>query len=411
MAANVAGPELPEINGYIVRAILGQGRHGTVCRAIKANEQGEDHKAVTEFAIKTYLNDETGEDSDSKEASQRHYDREVQFMKLVQGHANVVMLHECLHTQTAIVMSLHKCDLFSLVHASNGLSERAAAHVMRGLLSAVQHVHKRGVIHRDIKPENIAVDGPDNDAILLDFDSACLTFDTVATKTLAGTPGYMAPEVIRSVPYGAKADMFSVGGVMFYLFGKRNPFHPRTYSSKEACRKTLLEECKFGPRFDEIGFAGKQLILLLLAKNAGQRVSAQDALKHYWFVANTADGRPQFPVPTHDHSDIADAVDANNQIKASAPRAGSVRRRRKSSLSDVAQSHAAMVEDICSGTWTMKRGDNPLSLNLEDQAEATTVKHVVPLLPSPPTDEPGRVPRPSKFLQGAYACNASVKAS
>eukprot|EP00928_Gymnodinium_smaydae_P056241 TRINITY_DN3964_c0_g3_i2.p1 TRINITY_DN3964_c0_g3~~TRINITY_DN3964_c0_g3_i2.p1 ORF type:complete len:426 (+),score=55.86 TRINITY_DN3964_c0_g3_i2:96-1280(+) len=394
----------------MVRAILGQGRSGTVFRVIKGNEQSED-QAVTEFAIKAYSNEETAEDSDSKEASKCHYDREVQFMKLVQGHANVVALHECLHTPKAIVMSVHKCNLFSLVHASNGLSEGMAAHVMRGVLSAVQHVHERGVLHRDIKPENIAVHGADNDAILLDFDSACLTSDTTATKTMAGTPGYMAPEVIRSESYGAKADMFSVGGVMFYLFGRRNPFHPRPYSSKEACRKTLHEECNFGPRFDDIGFAGKQLICLLLAKPSRQRVSAQDALKHYWFVAKSAQDRPLFAVPAQDHADVLYTSDANTQTKSRAPRAGSEPRRRKSSLSDVAQSHAAMMEDVCSGTWTMKRGDNLLSLNLEDQAEAATVKHVVPLLPSAHMDQPDRVPLPSKFLQGAYACNASVKAS
>eukprot|EP00928_Gymnodinium_smaydae_P070846 TRINITY_DN5459_c0_g1_i1.p1 TRINITY_DN5459_c0_g1~~TRINITY_DN5459_c0_g1_i1.p1 ORF type:complete len:432 (-),score=40.54 TRINITY_DN5459_c0_g1_i1:547-1794(-) len=410
MAADLVEPERPEIDGYIVRDILGQGYTGTVYRATKIGLHTEVHQEVREFAIKTYSNNNGdhngGGDSGSSKATQQRYDHEVQFLRLVQGHSNVVELYQCLHMPKAIVMPLYKFDLFSFVHGSGGLSEDSATHVMRGLVRAVQHVHEQGILHRDIKPENIAVHGADNDAILLDFDSACFTTDTAAMSKLAGTPGYMAPEVVRGVHYGTKADMFSVGGVMFYLFGRRNPFHPRPYSRNTTFRKTLLAECKFDPRFDQVGFVGKQLILLLLAKNSSQRLSAKDALNHYWFVASGAENNGPSRVPHEAHSDGAGTCDASTHVKAWA---SPQHRRRRCTESGVAQDHVAVVGDICSSICTRNGGGNPTSFHLAEQSEVASVNHVAQLLPLPPQQPMQRLPRPSIALQRAAQPIADVK--
>eukprot|EP00928_Gymnodinium_smaydae_P049720 TRINITY_DN3338_c0_g3_i1.p1 TRINITY_DN3338_c0_g3~~TRINITY_DN3338_c0_g3_i1.p1 ORF type:complete len:392 (-),score=45.38 TRINITY_DN3338_c0_g3_i1:360-1535(-) len=272
----------PDIRGYAIRAILGNGRSGTVYQAIRdvrSSSNADDE--VNEFAIKVYS-------SDGDRGNVYHYGKEVHFLRLVQGHPNVGTLCACLDSPLAIVMPLYQSDLFTFVHASNGLSESSAAHIMRGVLRAVQHIHEREVLHRDIKPENIATHGPDNEAILLDFDIACSTSNTIATKETCGTPGYMAPEVVMGATYGTIADLFSVGGVMYFMFGRRGPFEKRPFSRKATYRRTLLRECSFDALFDAVGFACKQLILLLLAKKSAQRLSAGEALQHYWLVEEKA---------------------------------------------------------------------------------------------------------------------------
>jgi serine/threonine protein kinase len=75
-------------------------------------------------------------------------------------------------------------------------NESEAATIMKRLLRAINHCHASGVVHRDIKPENIMY-GKDGEIKLIDFGLS----RTVANKntqltTIAGTPYYMAPEVI-----------------------------------------------------------------------------------------------------------------------------------------------------------------------------------------------------------------------
>eukprot|EP00928_Gymnodinium_smaydae_P056266 TRINITY_DN39675_c0_g1_i1.p1 TRINITY_DN39675_c0_g1~~TRINITY_DN39675_c0_g1_i1.p1 ORF type:complete len:407 (-),score=40.28 TRINITY_DN39675_c0_g1_i1:461-1522(-) len=267
--------------------------------------------AANTFAIKVYS---SGGDRDHD----RHYDKEVRFLRLVQGHPNVVVLCAYLKSSLAIVMPLYDSDLFTFVHASDDISEASAARIMRELLSAVHYIHGQDVVHRDIKPENVAMHGPGNQAILLDFDIACATSDAIAMKEVCGTPGYMAPEVVRGATYDTKADLFSIGCVMYFLFGKRCPFHGRSLSKKAVFRRTVLRECSFDACFDALGFACKHLILLLLAKNTAQRLCAQDALQHYWFAAEEALSSGNDPAPPSELDD-----DSHGNLSEQLPRDGS----------------------------------------------------------------------------------------
>lgn len=89
-------------------------------------------------------------------------------------------------------------ELFDKIAAQKDqmFSEGEAAKIMKKLLRAINHCHASGVVHRDIKPENIMY-GKDGEIKLIDFGLS----KTVAGKhtqltTIAGTPYYMAPEVI-----------------------------------------------------------------------------------------------------------------------------------------------------------------------------------------------------------------------
>ncbi len=87
-------------------------------------------------------------------------------------------------------------------------------------------IHKAGYIHRDIKPENIICKDSSNPSIFLcdygiSIEKKQSSSDSIS-NLVAGTIGYMAPEIINGEDYNEKCDLFSVGCLFYLLFtGKR----------------------------------------------------------------------------------------------------------------------------------------------------------------------------------------------
>jgi serine/threonine-protein kinase len=78
--------------------------------------------------------------------------------------------------------------------------------------------HQRGVIHRDLKPANLMIDGEGRIRIA-DFGIAALS---AAGGPAAGTPGYMAPELLAGGPATVRSDIYALGPVLYELFtGKK----------------------------------------------------------------------------------------------------------------------------------------------------------------------------------------------
>jgi calcium/calmodulin-dependent protein kinase I len=98
---------------------------------------------------------------------------------------------------------------------------------MRSITYALIYMHSHGVMHRDLKPENLILvsNHADTDLKLIDFGFACQFGPSIPRETrLCGTPGYVAPEMIRGAPYGAEVDMWSVGVIMYVLLAGMPPF-------------------------------------------------------------------------------------------------------------------------------------------------------------------------------------------
>jgi calcium-dependent protein kinase len=94
---------------------------------------------------------------------------------------------------------------------------------MKKLFRAVNHCHANGVVHRDIKPENIMY-GADNEIKLIDFGLSKKSKDKFnQLQTIAGTPYYMAPEVLEG-EYNFKCDIWSLGVLMYVLLSGYLPF-------------------------------------------------------------------------------------------------------------------------------------------------------------------------------------------
>ena len=100
---------------------------------------------------------------------------------------------------------------------------RIAREVAQGL--AVAHEH--GVIHRDIKPGNIWLEAPNGRVKILDFGLARTEKEAAhltASGAIMGTPAYMAPEQARGKHVDARADLFSLGCVLYEMVSGRRPF-------------------------------------------------------------------------------------------------------------------------------------------------------------------------------------------
>jgi len=99
---------------------------------------------------------------------------------------------------------------------------------MRQLATAMAHLHELRVLHRDLSTKNILLSAPpcEGDIRVCDFGVAkalSLSHSNLAS-TIAGTPYYWSPEVLKGVPYGLAADIWSVGVVAFELLTLKRPF-------------------------------------------------------------------------------------------------------------------------------------------------------------------------------------------
>ncbi|HUT32207.1 MAG TPA: serine/threonine-protein kinase [Planctomycetota bacterium] len=222
----------------------------------------------------------------------QRFRREVIALQKVQ-HPNVVRIYDvgCEGDVHYYVMEYLDKSLTDVMRAGPVELCRAvqvASQVARGLAA----VHAAGIRHRDVKPSNILFDA-EGTAKVADFGIAKFSDATRVTQTgvIVGTPTYMAPEQVDDTNVGARADIYSLGVVLYEMVVGRPPFDgSTTLDILRKHRYTLPESPKsFKP---EVPGALAHLILGMLAKNPSKRPDTMamvaDALEH--IAENMASG-------------------------------------------------------------------------------------------------------------------------
>ncbi|KAM9212431.1 rhodopsin kinase GRK1 [Dugong dugon] len=158
------------------------------------------------------------------------------------------------------------------VHEDNpGFEEPRAVFYTAQIISGLEHLHQRRIVYRDLKPENVLLDN-DGNIRISDLGLAVELKDgQTKTKGYAGTPGFMAPELLRSEEYDFSVDYFALGVTLYEMIAARGPFRARgeKVENKELKQRILSEAVKYPEKFSK---ASKDFCEALLEKDPEKRL-------------------------------------------------------------------------------------------------------------------------------------------
>ncbi|KAH6694127.1 serine/threonine-protein kinase unc-51 [Plectosphaerella plurivora] len=250
---------------------------------------------------------------------------EIDILKSLR-HPHIVALHDCVESSTHINLVMEYCELGDLsmfikkrdklgtnpathemarkypATPNGGLHEVVTRHFLQQLGSALKFLRASNYVHRDVKPQNLLLLPPrgfrevnsrpilsaSRDSLipnaglaslpmlkLADFGFARVLPSTSLADTLCGSPLYMAPEILGYQRYDAKADLWSVGTVLFEMITGRPPF--RAGNHVQLLKK--IEEAQDRIRYPKDAVVSKELARLigkLLTRNPVQRMKFED---------------------------------------------------------------------------------------------------------------------------------------
>uniref|UniRef100_A0A7S2WMN5 Protein kinase domain-containing protein n=1 Tax=Mucochytrium quahogii TaxID=96639 RepID=A0A7S2WMN5_9STRA len=262
--------------------VLGRGHYATV-------NLGVDKKSGLKVAVKRI------QISKSRVEALK---REVEVLRKVGKHPNIVTLYDIFITETELILVLELLlggELFDRMVEKGPYSEREASHHIRKIGQALKFLHRHGIVHRDLKPENLilAHKGDDSELKIADFGLAHIVdnVESATMRTVCGTWAYCAPEVKTTMVeeggpacYTAKVDLWSVGVILFVILGAYHPFD----ADGDASDAQLWSNICSGvfdfddPAWDHISAGAKDLIKNLIVVDADRRYGTDELLAHPW---------------------------------------------------------------------------------------------------------------------------------
>ncbi|KAF9899381.1 Serine/threonine-protein kinase, partial [Lobosporangium transversale] len=240
MASAKPMQETIQVGDYIVEQEIGRGSFATVYKG---------HHRVTKelVAIKSVLRSKLTKKLLENLAS------EINILKGIR-HDHIVALVDCKETESHIHLVMEYCsqgDLSQYIKRrgdgppslppppGGGLHEVVVRHFLKQLASALEFLRSKNLIHRDLKPQNLLLHPPSNSKEgsgyglpilkVADFGFARSLPHLSLAETLCGSPLYMAPEILRYEKYDAKADLWSVGTVLYEMCTGKPPFRAQNH--------------------------------------------------------------------------------------------------------------------------------------------------------------------------------------
>lgn len=262
--------ELGRLGGYRILRQLGAGGMGMVFLA-------EDSVLHRRVALKTILPRWT-----NNSAAKERFLREARAAAAIE-HENIIAIHQVGEEGGVPFLAMPflqgvPLDSYLEARSPEALPVPEVCRIGQQIARGLGAAHARCLIHRDVKPGNIWLEGAGKKVKILDFGLARAEDDPIhVTKTgaIVGTPAYMAPEQGRSGPVDYRADLFSLGCILYEMSTGRRPFDGRDTMS---ILTSLALDDPRSPRIlnTQIPAELSDLIVQLLAKDPTDRPQSAD---------------------------------------------------------------------------------------------------------------------------------------
>ncbi|KAI9540893.1 Serine/threonine-protein kinase ulk2 [Dissostichus eleginoides] len=238
--------------------------------------------------------------------------KEIKILKELQ-HENIVALYDVQETPNAVFLVMEYCnggDLADYLQAKGTLREDTLRVFLQQIAAAMRILSSKGIIHRDLKPQNILLSyaGRKRSNIsgirikIADFGFARYLQNNMMAATLCGSPMYMAPEVIMSQNYDAKADLWSIGTVIYQCLVGKPPFQANSPQDLRMFYEKNKNPQPIIPR--ETSQQLGHLLLGLLQRNQKDRMDF-DAFFSHPFLVPIVTIKKSCPVPVPSTSNAA----------------------------------------------------------------------------------------------------------
>jgi serine/threonine protein kinase len=275
------------------------------------------------------------------------------------GHPNIVAVHDWGETGGTYFMVMEFIrgpNLRTVLLRDGALQPAQAAEVVAGVLAALDHAHRRGIVHRDIKPENVMLTSADGVPKVADFGLARAFADSRVSQapgTVTGTVQYLAPEQVEGEQADPRTDLYSTGVVLYELLTGEVPFTGET--SVAIAYKHLRERVPPPSTSNHmVPVALDRVVLNATERDRERRTS--DALTMRADLAAAASKLPPAPPLSELASSVApaDEVPADRLSTVTIPRTLSPKQRRRQRLRRFWAWLSAMVVVAALGwaTWT-----------------------------------------------------------
>ncbi|KAI7755122.1 hypothetical protein M8C21_025992 [Ambrosia artemisiifolia] len=269
------------VGDYVVGRQLGSGSFSVVWHAR--------HKVHgTEVAIKEIV---TGKLNKKLEES---LISEIDILRNI-NHPNIIRLHDMIKEPGKIHLVLEYCkggDLSMFIQRRQGrIPKSTSVHFMQQLAAGLKVLRDNQIIHRDLKPQNLLLSTNDDNSTLkiADFGFARSLQPRNLAETLCGSPLYMAPEIMQLHKYDAKADLWSVGAILFQLVTGRTPF---TGNNQIQLHQNIMKstELQFPPDVKDLSPECIDLCRKLLRQNPVERLTFEEFFAHPFITQTKPDG-------------------------------------------------------------------------------------------------------------------------